>query len=151
MWDLLLIFLFTGLCLKGVLLLYTEIICRSRTRLWLPLLGNSKYACNKINLPPGSMGFPIIGETLQFFAPNDSFDVPPFVKKRKLRYGPLFKTSLVGRPVVVSTDPDVNQLIFQQEGRLFQSWYRTLSQKYLGNKMLDHFTVISTSIFATWF
>lgn len=39
------------------------------------------------------------------------------------RYGPIFKTSLVGRPVIVSTDADLNYFIFQQEGQLFQSWY----------------------------
>lgn len=35
----------------------------------------------------------------------------------------MFKTSLVGRPVIVSTDADLNYLVFQQEGQLFQSWY----------------------------
>lgn len=30
---------------------------------------------------------------------------------------------MVGRPVVVSTDSDLNYIIFQQEGQLFQSWY----------------------------
>ncbi|KAG6781025.1 hypothetical protein POTOM_013905 [Populus tomentosa] len=78
--------------------------------------------CNG-TLPPGSMGLPLIGETLQFFAPNTSFDIPPFVKERMERYGPIFRTNLVGRPVVVSTDPDLNYFIFQQEGQLFQSWY----------------------------
>ncbi|KAI5595018.1 hypothetical protein POPTR_003G122500v4 [Populus trichocarpa] len=78
--------------------------------------------CNG-TLPPGSMGLPLIGETLQFFAPNTSFDIPPFVKERMKRYGPIFRTNLVGRPVVVSTDPDLNYFIFQQEGQLFQSWY----------------------------
>ena len=39
------------------------------------------------------------------------------------RYGSLFRTSLVGRKIVVSTDPDVNRFIFQQEGKLVQSWY----------------------------
>lgn len=29
----------------------------------------------------------------------------------------------MGRPVVISTDPDLNYFIFQQEGVLFQSWY----------------------------
>ena len=29
----------------------------------------------------------------------------------------------MGRPVVVSTDPDLNYFIFQQEGLVFQSWY----------------------------
>ncbi|KAK9984450.1 hypothetical protein SO802_033975 [Lithocarpus litseifolius] len=78
--------------------------------------------CNG-KLPPGSMGFPLLGETLQFFTPNTSSDIPPFIKKRMDRYGPIFKTNLVGRPVVISTDPDLNYFIFQQEGVLFQSWY----------------------------
>lgn len=29
----------------------------------------------------------------------------------------------MGRPVIVSTDADLNYFIFQQEGQLFQSWY----------------------------
>ncbi|KAI3985403.1 hypothetical protein MKX01_033717 [Papaver californicum] len=78
--------------------------------------------CNG-KLPPGSMGFPLLGESLQFFAPNTSSDVPPFIKKRMKRYGPVFRTSLVGRSVIVSTDPEINYFIFQQEGKLFQSWY----------------------------
>ncbi|XP_059661721.1 cytochrome P450 87A3 [Cornus florida] len=78
--------------------------------------------CNG-KLPPGSMGLLLLGETLQFFAPNTSSDIPPFIKKRRERYGPIFRTSLVGRPVIVSTDPDLSYFIFQQEGQLFQSWY----------------------------
>ncbi|XP_042503340.1 cytochrome P450 87A3-like [Macadamia integrifolia] len=78
--------------------------------------------CNG-KLPPGSMGLPLIGETLQFFSPNTSSDIPPFIKERMQRYGPVFRTSLVGRPVIISTDPDLNYFIFQQEGQLFQSWY----------------------------
>ncbi|KAG6636864.1 cytochrome P450 87A3 [Carya illinoinensis] len=74
-------------------------------------------------LPPGSMGLPLLGETLQFFAPNTSSDIPPFIKERMDRFGSIFKTNLVGRPVVVSTDPDLNYFVFQQEGQLFQSWY----------------------------
>ncbi|KAK6781715.1 hypothetical protein RDI58_019511 [Solanum bulbocastanum] len=82
-----------------------------------------RYPKNNGKLPPGSMGWPLLGETIQFFAPNTSFDIPPFVKERMQRYGPIFRTSLVGRPVIVSTDPDLNYFIFQQEGKLFQSWY----------------------------
>ncbi|XP_041994542.1 cytochrome P450 87A3-like [Salvia splendens] len=78
--------------------------------------------CNGV-LPPGSMGWPLLGESFSFFSRNTSFGIPPFVKDRMQRYGPVFKTSLVGRPVIVSTDADLNYLVFQQEGQLFQSWY----------------------------
>jgi hypothetical protein len=74
-------------------------------------------------LPPGSMGVPLLGETLQFFAPNPSNDLSDFVRDRVRRYGSIFKTSIVGRPVVVSADPDMNYFVFQQEGKLFESWY----------------------------
>lgn len=39
-------------------------------------------------LPPGSLGLPVIGETLQFFAPNPTCDLSPFVKERIKRYTP---------------------------------------------------------------
>ncbi|KAK8714717.1 hypothetical protein V6N13_042066 [Hibiscus sabdariffa] len=88
--------------------------------LWIYRWKNPR--CNG-KLPPGSMGLPVIGESLQFFAPYTTSDVSPFIKTRMERYGSLFRTSLVGRKIVVSTDPDVNRFIFQQEGKLVQSWY----------------------------
>lgn len=51
--------------------------------MWLYGLKNSKY---NGKLPQGSMGFPILGETRQFFAPNSSFDISPFIKERILKY-----------------------------------------------------------------
>uniref|UniRef100_A0A7N0ZYK9 Cytochrome P450 n=1 Tax=Kalanchoe fedtschenkoi TaxID=63787 RepID=A0A7N0ZYK9_KALFE len=78
--------------------------------------------CNG-KLPPGSMGLPLVGESFQFFAPYTSHDLAPFIKTRLEKYGEIFKTSLVTWPVIVSTDPELNYFIFQQEGNLFQSWY----------------------------
>lgn len=37
-------------------------------------------------LPPGSMGFPLIGETLSLIRPSYSLDLHPFLKKRIQRY-----------------------------------------------------------------
>uniref|UniRef100_A0A0D9W8D4 Cytochrome P450 n=1 Tax=Leersia perrieri TaxID=77586 RepID=A0A0D9W8D4_9ORYZ len=91
--------------------------------------------CNG-RLPPGSMGFPIVGETFDFFRASPSIDMPSYYKKRLQRYGPLFKTSLVGRPVVISLDPEVNRFIFQQEGKLFQSWYPETAINIFGKKSL---------------
>ncbi|XP_074330639.1 cytochrome P450 87A3-like [Apium graveolens] len=87
---------------------------------WIYKWRNPK--CNGV-LPPGSMGLPLLGETLQFFAPNSSSDIQPFIKERIRRYGPIFRTSLVGRPLIVTADPDFSHYVFQQEGELFQSWY----------------------------
>ncbi|KAJ4727016.1 Cytochrome P450 [Melia azedarach] len=70
-------------------------------------------------LPPGSMGLPIIGETIEFFSPHKLYDIPPFIRKRMTRYGDLFKTSLVGQKVVVSTDPEINYNVFQQGKQIF--------------------------------
>ncbi|KAK9271103.1 hypothetical protein L1049_026692 [Liquidambar formosana] len=102
------------------------------------------------------MGFPLIGETIQFVIPNKSIDIPPFIKKRMKQYGPLFKTSLVGRQVVISSDPEFNYFIFQQEGKLVELWHldsfaKLLNQdstsitstgyihKHLRNVILNHF------------
>jgi hypothetical protein len=48
------------------------------------------------------------------------------------RYGPIFKTSLVGHPVVVSADEELNHMVFQQEGELLQSWYPDSFVEILG-------------------
>ncbi|KAL8141661.1 hypothetical protein V2J09_014693 [Rumex salicifolius] len=84
-----------------------------------------RWWCPKCNgkIPPGFMGWPLLGETLEFFAPNTTSEISPFIKTRMQRYGPIFRTSLVGKPILVSTDPDLNHLIFLKEGELFQSWY----------------------------
>jgi hypothetical protein len=47
-----------------------------------------RWSHPKVNghLPPGSLGFPLLGETMQFFAPNPTCDISPFVKERLKRY-----------------------------------------------------------------
>ncbi|KAJ8771676.1 hypothetical protein K2173_026853 [Erythroxylum novogranatense] len=94
------------------------------------------FRCRKTicygKLPPGSMGVPIIGETIQFFIPSKSIDMPWFMKTRLKRYGPVFKTSLAGRPVVVSSDADFNNFILQQEGKLVELWYMDSFAELIG-------------------
>ncbi|XP_065882246.1 cytochrome P450 87A3-like [Euphorbia lathyris] len=86
----------------------------------------------KGRLPPGSMGLPLIGETLQFLSPSNSLDMPPFLKNRIKKYGRIFKTSLAGRPVVVSSDAEFNHFILQQEAKLVELWYLDSFAELLG-------------------
>ncbi|KAL9390986.1 hypothetical protein Peur_014906 [Populus x canadensis] len=101
-----------GLCVVALLVIY----CTHLVRKW------KNSSCNGV-LPPGSMGLPLIGETLHLIIPSYSLDLHPFIKKRIQRFGPIFRTNILGRPVVVSTDPELNHLILQQEGKLVEMWY----------------------------
>ncbi|XBI86033.1 hypothetical protein VPH35_094059 [Triticum aestivum] len=94
--------------------------------------------CNGV-LPPGSMGVPIIGETFDFLKASPSLDIPDFLKLRMKRYGPVFKTSLLGQPVVISTDAEVNRFVFQHEDTLFSIGYPWVVTKIFGEKSIQAF------------
>ncbi|KAM7532207.1 hypothetical protein LguiB_035617 [Lonicera macranthoides] len=116
---------------------------------WIYRWRNPK--CNGV-LPPGSMGIPLIGETLQLIMPSASLDLPPFIKTRMKRYGSIFKTNVAGRPVIISADREFNYYILRQDGRLVDTWsldtfaevFEQASQssrKYTRNLTLNHFGV----------
>ncbi|KAL3838123.1 hypothetical protein ACJIZ3_022714 [Penstemon smallii] len=109
--------------------------------------------CNGV-LPPGSMGLPLIGETIQLVIPSASLDLPPFIKKRIKRYGPIFRTNIAGRPVIITADADFNHFLLRQDGKLVDTWSMDTfaevfdqasqsSRKYTRNLTLNHFGVES--------
>ncbi|XP_020244260.1 cytochrome P450 85A-like [Asparagus officinalis] len=63
-------------------------------------------------LPPGTMGWPLFGETTEFLKQG-----PSFMKNQRARYGNLFKSHILGCPTVVSMDPEINKYILMNEGR----------------------------------
>lgn len=48
------------------------------------------------------------------------------------RYGPIFRTNLVGEDLIVSLDPELNNFVFQQEEKLFQIWYPESFMRIIG-------------------
>lgn len=52
-------------------------------------------------LPPGKTGLPFVGEVNEFL--KDGF---AFVEERVRKYGPIFKTRILGRPTAVVVGPD---------------------------------------------
>jgi len=58
-------------------------------------------------LPPGSDGLPLVGETLPFLVDSE------FALKRYRRFGPVFRSSIVGRPTVFFSGPEAVQFVLQ--------------------------------------
>jgi cytochrome P450 len=48
------------------------------------------------------------------------------------RYGSVFRTSILGYPMVISTDPDVNKFILHNDDRLFVPHYPSHFTQLLG-------------------
>eukprot|EP00252_Welwitschia_mirabilis_P006378 TRINITY_DN1723_c0_g1_i1.p1 TRINITY_DN1723_c0_g1~~TRINITY_DN1723_c0_g1_i1.p1 ORF type:complete len:318 (-),score=56.38 TRINITY_DN1723_c0_g1_i1:314-1267(-) len=90
----------------------------------------------KTGLPPGSLGWPLLGETLQLISAYKSSNPEPFVDYRRSRYGSVFKTHVFGKPTIFSTDADVNKFILQNEGKLFEASYPTSIANLLGKNSL---------------
>ncbi|KAI3843168.1 hypothetical protein MKX03_026958 [Papaver bracteatum] len=75
-------------------------------------------------IPKGSSGWPFIGETLDFISCGYTSRPVSFMDKRVPLYGKVFKSHLLGRPIIVSTDPDVNKFVLQNiNGNTFVPYY----------------------------
>ncbi|XP_071709845.1 3beta,22alpha-dihydroxysteroid 3-dehydrogenase-like [Rutidosis leptorrhynchoides] len=77
----------------------------------------------KIRLPPGNVGLPFIGETLQLISDYKTENPEPFIDSRVKKYGTIFTTHVFGERTIFSADPETNRFILQNEGRLFESSY----------------------------
>ncbi|KAH7577275.1 hypothetical protein JRO89_XS01G0230700 [Xanthoceras sorbifolium] len=105
------------------------------------------------NLPPGTMGWPICGETLSLLKPHRSNSMGTFLQQHcsryvlmiviyiyivcaracACRYGKVFKSHLFGSPAIVSCDNELNMFILQNEGKLFRASYPKAMHGILGN------------------
>ncbi|CAL4910502.1 unnamed protein product [Urochloa decumbens] len=103
---------------------------------WFHLLlkwasGHRRRRC-ELTLPPGSMGLPLLGESLEFFVRIPSLEILPFFKRRMERYGPVFKTNLIGKDMIVSLDPELNSYVLKQDNKAFKIWYPESLKRVLG-------------------
>lgn len=76
------------------------------------LLRWNELRYRKKGLPPGSMGWPIFGETTEFLKQG-----PNFIKNQRSRYGNFFKSHILGCPTIVSLDPELNRFILMNESK----------------------------------
>ncbi|KAL8523209.1 hypothetical protein ACS0TY_013253 [Phlomoides rotata] len=87
-------------------------------------------------IPRGSWGWPLIGETLEFIASGYTSKPVSFMEKRKSLYGDVFRTHILGKAIVVSTDAGVNKLILQNHGSSFIPAYPKSITELLGKSSI---------------
>lgn len=94
----------------------------------------SSIPCKKF--PPGSLGLPIIGESMSFFKAQKEDKIVEWVANRVAKYGPVFKTSLMFSKVVVITGPAGNKFILGGGDNGVASNQPASASKILGKKSI---------------
>ncbi|KAK7309290.1 hypothetical protein RJT34_05882 [Clitoria ternatea] len=87
------------------------------------ILIKRKQAKPRLNLPPGKMGWPFLGETIGYLKPYSATTIGEFMEQHIARYGKIYKSKLFGEPAIVSADAGLNRFILQNEGKLFECSY----------------------------
>lgn len=83
--------------------------------------------------PPGSYGWPFLGETLEFLKASKQGKPDKFVKERIEKYkSKIFKTSLMGETMVVLGGPSGNKFLFSNENKQVTVWWPVTVRELLG-------------------
>ncbi|KAL1831059.1 hypothetical protein ACET3Z_000710 [Daucus carota] len=83
---------------------------------------------SNLNVPPGSSGWPLLGESIKFplAGPQE------FIRERTKKYSPdVFQTSLLGEKMVVFCGAQGNKFLFTNESKLLTSWWPQSMKKAL--------------------
>lgn len=86
-----------------------------------------------LNLPPGSYGWPFLGETMEYFRTAMEGRPQKFVKHRIEKYhSNVFKTSIVGEPMAMLCGTAGNKFLFTNSNKLVTTWWPSSVSKLLG-------------------
>ncbi|PSS07356.1 3-epi-6-deoxocathasterone 23-monooxygenase [Actinidia chinensis var. chinensis] len=88
------------------------------------------------SLPSGSLGWPLLGETLEFISCAYSDRPESFMDKRRHLYGKVFKSHLFGSPTIVSTDAEVSKFVLQTDGKVFVPSYPKSLTELMGKSSI---------------
>ncbi|KAK9000534.1 hypothetical protein V6N11_081027 [Hibiscus sabdariffa] len=100
------------------------------TLLSCPFLRKKKrgFRIGRPKLPPGSMGWPYIGETLQLYSQDPNI----FFLTKQTRYGEIFKTQILGCPCVMLASPEAARFVLVTQAHLFKPTYPKSKEKMIG-------------------
>ncbi|KAK4349444.1 hypothetical protein RND71_032199 [Anisodus tanguticus] len=90
------------------------------------------FAAKKLPLPPGTLGWPYIGETFQLYSQNPNVFFATKVKK----YGSIFKTHILGCPCVMISSPEAAKLVLVTRANLFKPTFPASKERMLGKQAI---------------
>lgn len=78
-------------------------------------------------LPPGTLGWPLLGETYQFLF----IKTQHFIQERVKKYSSeIFHTNILGEPTVVLYGPAANKFLSTNEAKLVKVWYMKTQRSF---------------------
>ncbi|KAK9948500.1 hypothetical protein M0R45_004072 [Rubus argutus] len=95
-----------------------------------------QYVKDCPQVPKGRLGWPLIGETLDFIACGYTSRPVSFMENRTSLYGKVFRTNILGTPIIVSTDAEVNKVVLQNHGNTFIPAYPKSIKELLGKNSI---------------
>ncbi|KAJ8755943.1 hypothetical protein K2173_024488 [Erythroxylum novogranatense] len=90
----------------------------------------------KTPLPLGTLGWPFVGETVDFVSSAYSDRPETFMDKRRRMYGKVFKSHIFGTPTIVSTDAEVSKIILQSDAKTFVPSYPKSLTELMGKSSI---------------
>ncbi|KAI3495206.1 hypothetical protein L1887_37438 [Cichorium endivia] len=85
-------------------------------------------------LPPGSLGLPVIGQSLDLLKALKADKVENWFQERISKHGPIWKANLFGYPTVVLHGPTANKFIYTCDGNILTNTQPPSISRILGLK-----------------
>uniref|UniRef100_A0A6N2MC13 22alpha-hydroxysteroid 23-monooxygenase n=1 Tax=Salix viminalis TaxID=40686 RepID=A0A6N2MC13_SALVM len=125
------------LCSTAIVFLYSYSSWFSwRSSRMMTSSSSSSSSSYETPLPLGNLGWPFIGETIDFVSCAYSDRPESFMDKRRRMYGKVFKSHIFGSPTIVSTDAEVSRFILQSDAKVFVPSYPKSLTELMGKSSI---------------
>lgn len=85
---------------------------------WNSIMVMSRDSTKSLQVPPGTMGLPIVGETFSFLLKGSQF-----YRQKMEKYGKIYKTHILGRPTIrVIGAENVKKILLAENDLVTQNW-----------------------------
>ncbi|CAA0831900.1 Abscisic acid 8-hydroxylase 1 [Striga hermonthica] len=86
----------------------------------------------KLPLPPGTLGFPFLGETFRFYSMNPNTFFSDKVKK----YGRIFKTRILWCKCIMIASPEAAKMVLVSKAHIFKPTFPISKERMLGRQAI---------------